>query len=895
MAFTRVGLGAELRVNEQPMVRGMARARDSMGRFVQGANRVGPATGKAAQKGAKDFNRLGKAISKAQQKLDKFSQGMRNLALAAAPAALAMYKGVKTAATFEQAMADLGAVSRASETDMGRLSQKAKEMGIVTAFSASESANAMEQLARAGATVDEQIGGIRGVLDLAAAGNVEYAQAAEITANITRAMGREFKDTSNLADILALAASRSNTTVQTLGEAFRYGAPQAHTMGIRTEELTAIFGKLGDAGLKGSISGTSLTNMLVRLSKPSKEAQSIMKEYGVVLTDDSGKLRNMAEIVEDFRKKLETETNAVERARKMTELFGIRGQKAYAALATAGGDNLRKLQTELERASDGLGTATTMAQRRLDTLMGAFKMLGASIEGLSIEVFTGIGEGMKGFVQEATSGLNNVLHSLSMIKAAGDDQIAQQKAIEAATKKYGETAATVAAGIMDAIKFMKDAWNSIVETVKGFGRMLQAVIGKSGVRALVALGGKIMMVATVMVPVALGLAGISFIISRVLIPATLAFGRILRRVFSKWGVVLFVAAKLVMKVMDKVNDKSRGVRRLSEYESGRAADSMKTSWLRTSAVHGAEMARMESRLSSVGSKSSATFQSMSRDVNQTVSAAQTGSQNMKAAMVGSLGEQEKQAIEMGKSVSSTYGEIVSSAENAAGATEKAWTSAATNTKETWAEAAADMKMESSGLISVLGDVFDLVAEGATMTYEALGGVTERTKYNAWLAKRSAQINKERAAVEAKYGAEAKKHGFRTGSAYLTHLKMVAYQKEKARIEEKKVAEEKAEINKKFDKWEEEQVKKREKYLAAFAKLSKSEQIRVMRLQAEGKLGEFELKLTNRVCIDGKDVSWAVARQQQEITQRAGAKTTPYQRSQSIQGALPGSMKVETGG
>lgn len=869
MAFTRIGLGAELRVNEQPMVHGMDRARDATGRFIQGTQRVGPEAGKAEKKTVSAFERITKGLRRAQAGLDKFSGAMRSLALAAAPAGLAMYKGVKAAADFEQAMADLGAVSRASAEDMGRLSVKAKEMGIVTAFSASESANAMEQLARAGATVDEQIGGVKGILDLAAAGNVQYARSAEIVANITRAMGREFSKTSNLADILAFAASKSNVTVETLGEAFRYGAPQAHTMGIKTEQLVAIFGKLGDAGLKGSIAGTSMTNMLVRLSKPSREAQKIMKRFHIELTDGQGKLRQMADIVEDFKKALDTETNMVERARMMTELFGIRGQKAYAALATAGGKALKELEEGALRASDGIGVAGEMAERRLDTLKGSLKMLGASIEGLSIEIFTGVGEGMKTFVQEATGGLNKVLHTLDILKAAGTDQVKQQQAIADATKKYGETATSVALGIMDAIQFMKDAWNSVTEGVKNFGRSLESVIGKKGVRALIGLIGKILMLAAVMIPVSLGLAGIAFIISKVLIPATLMFGRVLRGVFSKWGIVLFLAAKLIMKVSDKANDASRGVRRISEYthQSVRNDSAMTTNSVT------ADYNRMSASISRNAAK---------------------GSAAMKTTMVNSLNAQERQAVSMAQGVGKSYGDIVNAAQSAATRTGTAWSESATQTKENWKQASKEMIVANTGLAKAFGDTIDLVAEGATIFAEFLGFQTERTKYNAYLAKRAMEIEKKRQRVEFRYGAIAKEMGYKSGRAYLAAKKEKEARRKATKDELRFAFKERKDVSTRFDKWAAEKRRKKEEFLAGFAKLGAREQARILKLQAEGKLGEFELTVNNRVCIDGKDVSWAVTKQQRSIQQRAAAKSTPYQRKQVAHGALPGTVSVKAG-
>jgi len=450
-----------------------------------------------------------------------------------------MLKGAKSAASFEQAIADLGAVARASDKDMGRLTAKAKEMGIVTAFSASESAQAMEMLARAGATVDEQISGVRGVLDAAAAGNLHYAETSEIVATITRGMGREFAQSKNLADILAMASTKANVTIRSLGETFRYGMAQAKIMGISTEELTAIFGKLGDAGLVGSIGGTALTSMLVKMTKPSKTAQNLMRKWDISLTDATGRMKPLSTIVQDVSKRLATVTDAAKRARIMTELFGIRGQKAYAALAAAGKESIDTLTKELKRASEGVGAATDIAQRRLNTLMGSFKLLGASVEGISIELYGPVLGAVSDFVKESTSGINNVLFTLQALRAEQAKHPLTIRDIEAAEKKYGATAVAVALGLSDMIDFLKESWNGLIKTVKDFGTWIERRVGKTGVRSMVALAGKIVTVVAVATPLLLLLKAVTWTLGG-LIPIVKGLGLVFRSAFGPIGLIIGV-------------------------------------------------------------------------------------------------------------------------------------------------------------------------------------------------------------------------------------------------------------------------------------------------------------------------------------------------------------------
>ena len=524
LAFERLGIGGVLTFDEKPAVRGMKKGRDALGRFTKKT----------------------KGLTFSMKKL---GGAMRVAALASLPLTFLMFKSAKAAAGFEQAMADLGAVSRANEKDLGRLSEKAKEMGIVTAFSASESAKAMEMLARAGADVDEQISGVRGVLDLAAAGNVAYAESSEIVATITKGMGREFAQATNTADILALASSKANVTVTSLGESFRYGMAQAKTMGISTEELAALFGKLGDAGLVGSMGGTALTSMLVKLAKPSTTAQKLMTKWGVSLTDATGRMLPMSSIVKKFSERLGGITDAAERAKTMTEIFGIRGQKAYAALASAGKVSLDTLTNELQKASDGLGVASEMAKARLDTIAGAFKMLSATVEGFSIAIYGPVVDDVKGFVQEATGGLNDILFVMQDLQKAQKEGGDLQALTTKLTKKHGSVSVQIALGLIDVVEWMRETWKSVIQTVKDFGKWVKAHVGETGVRSFVAIAGKIAAAAAVLGPLVLALGGIALVIKGVIIPAVLGLGTAIKVAMGPWGLILTVVVMLLTKIV----------------------------------------------------------------------------------------------------------------------------------------------------------------------------------------------------------------------------------------------------------------------------------------------------------------------------------------------------------
>jgi len=818
VAFERMGLGGVVTLDTDPAIRGLGRGSAALGKFTRQTHAVGPAASRMATSFVRATQRIKTSLRSAQGGLDKFSGAMRSAALVTAPAAIIMYKAAKSAATFEQAVADLGAVSGASATDLARLSVKAKEMGIVTAFSASESASAMEQLARAGATVEEQISGVRGVLDLAAAGNVQYAESSSIVARITRAMGREFKTSSNLADILALAAARSNVTVSSLGESFRYGAPQARTMGISTEWLTAIFGKLGDAGLDASMGGTALTSMLVKLGKPSSEAAKLMDRWKIKLTDATGALKPMPQIIEQFKRNIEAETDAVKRAAMMTELFGIRGQKAYSALATAGGESLRKLHSELMRASDGLGAATKMAEARLDTLKGSFKMLAASVEGLSIAMFEETNVGVKNVVESMTAGLNSVLYVMADLRKAQKAGADVERTAEMLAKKHGETAVSVAQGILEAVKSIREAWEGVIGTIRSVGQTITAVLGKAGVKALTSLLVKVTALAAVLGPIMLALGGISFVISRVLIPAVLSLGKTFKRAFSPWLPIIMLASALISKFMDRAGEKSSELERnISKHQAAIKRRVELTAW------------------------------------------------SAKESMGDSMNAMRTHAV-------SGYETIANQAVVSAGRAGDAWVESANRVGVVQAQVSAQQAKaaeEHTGFIGLLSTGMDVFADAGVAAYEMLGGTTARI----------AQQRKETALLTGEYERLGRKMFWALGRQATFMERMLELGRETAELAEIETKKKTAEAKEEIAAMKSEIMRRREEKREAVTKGFLAD---LERKLAAKRPEKQEINIKNTMCVDGKEVATAVTRHVAEVHERAGFKKVPWQRRAALE-------------
>ena len=417
MAFERMGLGGKLTFEEAAAVASLRRATQSFDALLSSATRAQPPVSRFGAR----FQAAGAQVRAGSQMMrggmGQMQAGATTLAMGLAPVAIAMAGGMAKAAGFEKQMSGVAAITRASADELAGLTAEAKRQGIVSVFSASQSAEAMENLGRAGFTTSEILDGLGGVMAAAAAEGVTLAQSSDVIARVVRGMGQEAADAAHIADILTLTSAKSNTTILDLGESFKYGASQAKTMGISTEETAAVFGKLADAGLRGSIAGTSFTNMMVKLSKPSKEATKIIDKWGIKLTDSTGALLPMPKIIDQFKARLDKLPDTVERARIQTELFGIRGAKAYSALSLAGGDALAELTQDLVESSFGIGAAQEAANKRLDNFLGAFTLFGSSLEATAIEFFGPLLGGFQTATEDMTGSLNSVLLSVQALKA----------------------------------------------------------------------------------------------------------------------------------------------------------------------------------------------------------------------------------------------------------------------------------------------------------------------------------------------------------------------------------------------------------------------------------------------------------------------------------------------
>ena len=224
------------------------------------------------------MNRLERGVAKAQQSLNSLAAGAAKIG---APLAAGAGAVVTTLFNFEVAMNQVQATLLATKEEMEGLRDQAKELGRTTQFSASQAADAQNQLAQAGFNVNQILNATPSVLALAAAGQLSMGEAAKLTANQLRAFNLDVTETNRVTDVLALTASRSNTSVRELGPAFRQIAPLALQAGLSIEQVAAYLGTLRNQGFAAEQAGTAMRAVLSRLVTPSKEAAEILERLGL--------------------------------------------------------------------------------------------------------------------------------------------------------------------------------------------------------------------------------------------------------------------------------------------------------------------------------------------------------------------------------------------------------------------------------------------------------------------------------------------------------------------------------------------------------------------------------------------------------------------------------------
>lgn len=325
------------------------------------------------------------ALSMAQ--IEKSRAALRALsgqAFALAASGYGMMRFMQPAVKFEEAMAKVGAVSRANAEELERMTAAARRLGAETPWSASQAAEGMQYLAMAGFSVEQIIAAMPGMLNLASAGAIDLGRAADIASNILTGFNMSADQTGRLGDVLTNAFTTSNTTLASLGDTMKYVAPLANALGVDLETAVAMAGKLGDAGIQGEMAGTALRAVLSAISAPPPEAMKVFDKLGVSAVDAAGNMRPVLDVLADLNAAMSGYGEAA-RADMIRTMFGVEAMTAATTLlGKAGSGDLQTYAAKLHEA----GSAARVASQMTDNAAGRFKELGSRTEALSIALGT---------------------------------------------------------------------------------------------------------------------------------------------------------------------------------------------------------------------------------------------------------------------------------------------------------------------------------------------------------------------------------------------------------------------------------------------------------------------------------------------------------------------------
>lgn len=337
------------------------------------------------------------------------STATKGFAAVGASAAAGIGTAIKLGSDFEEAMSSVSAISMATADEYEMLSSAARKMGEETKYSATQAANALEYLSLAGYSAEESVEALPKVLNLAAAGGMDLAYASDLLTDSMAVMGLGIKDMDNFSDQLAMAASKSNTSIQQLGEAVLIAGGQAKLAGMDTVQMNTALGILADNGIKGAEGGTALRNALKNLYTPTSSAAKAMNALGVKTSDAQGNLRSAQDVLQDLNKGL-SKLSEADKIDVMGQIFDTRTIAAGSALLKNAGERWNELSGYLK---DCDGAAAQMAETMNDNLKGKLTLLGSAAEGLAIAFYDGIQEPLKNAVDEGASKISELTRSLS--------------------------------------------------------------------------------------------------------------------------------------------------------------------------------------------------------------------------------------------------------------------------------------------------------------------------------------------------------------------------------------------------------------------------------------------------------------------------------------------------
>ena len=343
-----------------------------------------------------------------------------------------VYDAVKGYMDFEKEMSAVKAISGATEQEFQQLTAKAQQMGADTKFSAFEAAQALEYMGMAGWKTNEMLNGLPGIMNLAAASGEDLASVSDIVTDALSAFKLQASDAAMFSDVLAAAATNSNTNVGKMGYTFKYVAPLAGAMGYSIQDTALAIGAMADSGIKAETAGTSLRAVLTRMAAPPKDAAEAMKQLGLSITRADGTMRPLRDILSDLRIRFRTLTPD-QQAATAAALAGQDAMSGLLAIVNESDDKWNKLADAIDHSR---GAAEKMAKTRMDNLAGDIEYLAGDWDAFTQMLLSG----------EAASGLRSFVQGADRVLTAFSDSV----------RENGMGVTSVLTGIGTAFTNLKD-------------------------------------------------------------------------------------------------------------------------------------------------------------------------------------------------------------------------------------------------------------------------------------------------------------------------------------------------------------------------------------------------------------------------------------------------------
>lgn len=362
------------------------------------------------RRSAEQERRMAAAKSQYQKTLDVRNKMAGTGAAMTATGAGMLYSAKQTLMPgyeFNVGMSKVQALTRLDKNsdEFKMLREQARELGATTAFTANQVAQGQAFYAMAGFKPEQIKNAMPGTLAMSLAGDIDLGTTADIGSNILTGFKLDSDQMGRVSDVLVGAFTRSNTSLTMLGDTMKYVAPVASGLGVDLETAAAATGKLGDAGIQGSMAGTSLRAILGRLAEPPKMAAKALEELGIKTRDAKGNLRDFPELLAELDKK----TAKMGNAQRAGFFKHIAGEEAFSALSVlaeqAGKGELQTLVADLKQAK---GEAQKVAGTMTDNLSGDMKNLQSAWEDLGIQIFDGIDSPLRQISQSITRVISKV-------------------------------------------------------------------------------------------------------------------------------------------------------------------------------------------------------------------------------------------------------------------------------------------------------------------------------------------------------------------------------------------------------------------------------------------------------------------------------------------------------